>query len=56
MKIDKCPVYQAAGERIVHKGEGCNDCYFRDNCPFDKIDKAVIEVLKDMGDYVHGKW
>jgi len=55
MKLDDCPIYKATGKRTVHQVDECHTCPFSEGCPFDKFDKTVMEILKDIGDYLNEK-
>ena len=48
----KCPVFKATGRRGKNE---CSVCPFSANCPEDRFNDAIVEVMEIIGDYLNAK-
>ena len=55
MNYKKCPIFEATGIAVHKKVDECHACPFRNSCPQDIMDKAVSDILRNIGRYLHGE-
>jgi len=51
MKKVHCPIFKATGKRKRQKDNECQICPFNANCPEDKLNDVITEIIKDIGAY-----
>ncbi len=51
-QYDSCPIFRAVGKTKPHRENECEVCPFTANCPEDRFNSAVADIMGDIGGYI----